>query len=99
MRYFAQGSLLFTRAIDPDSTREIKETLPIGDQDDFTSVSQTSILGEQQLDHIASDVFGPGAEWQWYLIANRNARQIMGWRGDFTYILQVDIPDVTEYNN
>lgn len=98
MRFFPVPSTPFTRFINPDLQRDLKDKIVVGDQDTFTSRERRDIYGNIQLDSMASKVYGGGNEWQWFVIGNRNIREIIGWKADFTYILKVDIPDPTEYS-
>lgn len=97
MRSSRKTQVTFSRNQNPDVYRNLIEERVIPPQDNYTGTVQDINEGEQ-LDNIAVKNFGTGSESYWFVIADRNVREIVGFKADFTYILNLQIPVRKEYN-
>lgn len=91
MRSFRQRLDQFSRVKDPTNKKNLVVLRDIPDQD-LISASTASINSTDQLDYIAVQYYGRGQESLWFEIADRNVREIVGFKCVFDYIHKINIP-------
>lgn len=96
MRYFRIPEIQFQRRVDGDITRGIKDQMFVIQQELVNSSPYPNQEG-MQLDRLATTVYGEGNEKNWYKIANRNIKQIVGWKLDSEKIKEYRIPPKNSY--
>lgn len=98
MRFLHVSVDRYERAAVADEFNDLKQKLIIPFQDNFAG-TLVNLAGTQNLDDMAQAIYGPGSEPRWYVIANRNVREIVGWKCDFdNRIRQLFIPNETAYD-
>jgi hypothetical protein len=93
MRYSSTGTFLFSRGIAP--TNKIEMTGPfrfVNPNLLSKRIGKHSIIGNEQIDAIASRIFGPGRERLFYRVLAANAAKILAYKGDSEKIGSVVIP-------
>lgn len=96
MRHFRVPTTPFTRAVS-DSSRQLKDRLIVPDPDSVETAGTVGILGNEQIDHVAVRLFGLGAEYQWFVLANKNFEEVVGWKLNSAYILNMTVPNPAHY--
>lgn len=96
MRYFRIPEIQFQRQVDDNITRDIKDQYVVIQQQFIGSTAYPNQEG-MQLDRLAVLSYGTGNERSWYKIANRNIKQIVGWKLDSTQIKEYRVPSKNSY--
>lgn len=96
MRYFRIPTIQFERQSDNSIVRDLKDQYVVIQQDLIDSYPVPNQKG-MQLDKLAVNQYGAGNERNWYKIANRNIKQIVGWKLDSSNIKNYRIPSKNSY--
>lgn len=90
MRFIGVSEQSYTRLLIRNEEHILKDIRPTF-RTKVLSPIPYAIRGNEQLDLIAVRVRGPGNEYRWFEIADVNADRVIGWKGDFTYIRELNI--------
>lgn len=96
MRYFKVPEMTYQRPAENFIPKELKVVYTVPLQE-FVVAKKYPNISELQLDKIATTLYGSGRENQWYKIANRNIREIIGWKADSSKIAEYMIPNPNAY--
>jgi len=97
MRFINVKSDDFSRVVTPGETRALLRSIPIPKQDTMPSAIEFNYTGNISMEGIAVAVYGIKRDSDWFQIANRNVREIVGWKLDMERVGKIQIPPADTY--